>query len=128
MNWRSWLRAPPGPDPPTPRESVEARLEAGEPIVGFLEFAASGPVSTSAVAGLQVVATLSFSRPAIRHMTRRTALAVTDRRVFFVGGPNDWQIRVEPLSAVRVLSYEPDHALHFWLNVDGLQHGYVVGE
>src|SRR5713101_4506802 len=112
MKWRSWFRSAPRPAPPTPRESVEARLEAGEPIVGFIEFAASGPVSTSAVAGLQVVATLSFSGQAIRHMTRRTAIAVTDRRVFFVGGPSDGQIRVEPLSAVRVLSYEPDHGLY----------------
>ena len=79
--------------------------------------------------GLGVAGALTLSGPAVRHMLRSTTIAVTDRRVFFVGTPTPSGVRVEPKKAVRVLSYETTGEwMRLWLNVDGQQSGYVIGQ
>jgi len=115
---------------PTARDLIEERLERGEPIEAFLRLAAKGPAPDSRSGGLlEVAGALTLSTPAIRHMLRSTTIAVTDRRVFFVGTPTPWGVRVEPKKAVRVLSYETSGEwIRLWLNIDGQQSAYVIGQ
>jgi hypothetical protein len=121
---------PGSPPAPTARDLIEERLEPGEPIEAFLRLAAKGLEPDSRSGGLLGVAgALTLSGPAVRHMLRSTTIAVTDRRVFFVGSPTPSGVRVEPKKAVRVLSYETTGEwMRLWLNVDGQQSGYVIGQ
>ena len=111
------------------RELIEERLEPGEPIEAFLRLASSGPTPGSRSGGvLTAVGALNLAGPAVRSLMRSTTIAVTDRRVFFVGGPAPVGVRIEPKRAVRVLSYDTTgHWIRLWLNVDGRQSGYVIG-
>ena len=121
---------PGSPPAPTARDLIEERLEPGEPIEAFLRLAAKGPAPDSRSGGLLGwPARSTLSGPAVRHMLRSTTIAVTDRRVFFVGTPSPWGVRVEPKKAVRVLSYETTGEwMRLWLNIDGQQSGYVIGQ
>jgi hypothetical protein len=112
------------------RDVVEQRLEAGEPIEAFLRLATTGPAPDSRSGGVLTAAgALTLSGPAVRHMIRSTTIAVTDRRVFFVRTPTPQGVRVEPKKAVRVLSYDTTgHWIRLWLNIDGQQSGYVIGQ
>lgn len=116
--------------PASSRELVEERLEPGEPIEAFLRLATSGPAPDSRAGGVLTAAgALTLSGPAVRHMVRSTTIAVTDRRVFFVADAAPVRVRVEPKPAVRVLSYDTTgHWIRLWLNVDGQQSGYVIGQ
>ncbi|HXY94920.1 MAG TPA: hypothetical protein VEP49_20845 [Acidimicrobiia bacterium] len=111
------------------RDLIEDRLEPGEPIEAFLRLAASGPAPDSRAGGVLTVAgALTLSGPAVRHMVRSTTIAVTDRRVFFVGRPVPHGVRVEPKRSVRVLAYDTTGEwIRLWLNIDGQQSGYVIG-
>jgi hypothetical protein len=112
------------------RDLVEERLEPGEPIEAFLRLANSGPARDPRSGGVLTAArALALSPTAARFMVRSSTIAVTDRRVFFVAESGPERVRVEPKRAVRVLSYEIDgHWIRLWLNVDGRQAGYVVGQ
>ena len=114
----------------SPREVVEQRLDPGEPIEAFLRLAARGPAPDARAGGLLTgTATVTFAGAAARHMVRESTIAVTDRRVFFVSGPMPHEVRVVPRRAVRVLSYETSGSwIRLWLNVDGQQAGYVIGQ
>jgi hypothetical protein len=117
--------------PPTPRELVVARLEPGEPIEALIKVASTGPGTNRVVgtaAGVATVATLGTSMIALQTLQHTVALAVTDRRVFFVRDASATGMRIEPKAAVRVLEYERvGPSLNLWLNVDGHQVGYHVG-
>ena len=69
---------------------------------------------------------LSLAAPAVDHMSRTAAIALTDRRVFFVrDAPGD--VRIEDRGAVRVLEYDTSQPwLRLWLNIDGQQSGYRI--
>jgi hypothetical protein len=112
------------------RDLIEERLVPGEPIEAFLRLAERGPAPDSHSGGVLTVAgALTLSGPAVRHMVRSTTIAVTDRRVFFVGRPVEHAVRVEPKPAVRVLSYDTTGDwIRLWLNVNGQQSGYVIGK
>jgi hypothetical protein len=112
------------------RELVEERLEPGEPIEAFLRLASSGPAPGSRSGGVLTAAgAVSLAGPAVRNLMRSTTIAVTDRRVFFVGGPPPLGVRIEPKRAVRVLSYDTTGDwIRLWLNVDGRQSGYLIGQ
>jgi hypothetical protein len=115
---------------PSARELVEARLEPGEPIEAFIRVSATGPASDPNVAtavGAGVVGTLGTSRVALQYLQGSLALAVTDRRVFFVRDGSRVGVRIEPKKAVRVLEYgRTGTSLRLWLNVDGHQIGYRI--
>jgi hypothetical protein len=115
---------------PSPRELVEQRLEPGEPIEAFVAIASTGPAAERrANVTLTVTATASVSLLGVTFLRNSIAIAVTDRRVFFVRDATRTGVRIEPKNAVRVLEYDcagPSNRL--WLNVDGHQVGYRIGK
>ncbi|HEY7107419.1 MAG TPA: hypothetical protein VH986_13505 [Acidimicrobiia bacterium] len=116
--------------PPSARELVETRLEPGEPIEAFVRVSATGLASEPSVAtavGVAAVGTLGTSLVALHFLQSSVALAVTDRRVFFVRDASRTGVRIEPKKAVRVLEYgRAGTSLRLWLNVDGHQVAYRI--
>jgi hypothetical protein len=114
--------------PPSARDLIEQRLEPGEPIEALIRLAASGPaLDTRSATALGIVGLLSLAGSAVQHMSRTAAIAVTDRRVFFVRGATPTGMRIEPRAAVRVLEYDSSGPwLRLWLNVGGQQSGYRI--
>ena len=118
------------PPAPTARQLVEQRLEPGEPIEALLRVAWTGPAASTAVGnavGIANVATLGTASPALTGLRRTVAIALTDRRVFFVRDASRAGVRIEDRKAVRVLEYDTTGAsIRMWLNADGHQLGFRV--
>ncbi|HEX3455066.1 MAG TPA: hypothetical protein VHS03_10595, partial [Gaiellaceae bacterium] len=118
------------PPAPSARDLVEQCLEPGEPIEVVLRVASTGPAANVDVAnavGIANVATLGTAAVAVSGLQRTIAIALTDRRVFFVRDATRAGVRIEERSAVRVLEYDTAGAsILVWLNVDGHQLGVRI--
>ena len=115
---------------PSARELVEQCLELGEPIEAFLRVASTGPAAHMGVGnavGIANVATLGTASVAVTGLQRTVAIALTDRRVFFVRDATRAGVRIEERKAVRVLEYDTaGSSIRLWLNVDGHQLGFRI--
>jgi hypothetical protein len=115
---------------PSARALVEQRLEPGEPIEAFLRVAWAGPAANVGVAdaiGIANVATLGTASVALTGLQRTVAIALTDRRVFFVRDAARAGVRIEEREAVRVLEYDTaGSSIRLWLNLGGHQLGFRI--